>query len=258
MGLLDKFITPKHLREIYDFDSSISQEELFEIAQKHIDSNMRRKAIRKLRNKDMLLKLSKSNNLRVYSDLLDNPFINDEMIVNMLSFEETLRNPIYSQLCVEKVQSESLIDELARSSFPHYIRIPAIERTTNKRLLKYATSDTVRDSLTYMSKPSGVARAAEKRLKELEEQNPTGSSEGITKDDILTESVDGLLRLYGDNPGGFISDSSSAEPVKDIGRKLNEAGGMNLMLQAHGMFSARNPNGRNLEMVWDGIGNWRG
>lgn len=257
MGLLDKFITPKHLREIYELDG-LSQEELFEITQKHIDSNMRRKAIRKLRNKDMLLRLSKSNNLRVFPSLLDNPFVNDEMIVNMLASEAIHQDPPFCSVCVGKIQDESIINELARSRFPHYIRIPAIERTTNKRLLQYATSDTVQDSLTYMSKPSGVARAAEKRLKELEEQNPTGSSGGITKDDILTESVEGLLRLYGDNPGGFISDSSSAEPVKDIGRKLNEAGGMDMMLQAHGMFSRSNPNGRNLEMVWDGIGNWRG
>jgi hypothetical protein len=56
-------------------------------------------------------------------------------------------------------------------------------------------------------------------------------------------------------------DSPSAEPVKEIGRKLNEAGGKDLMLRAHAIFSANAPGpglARNLEMVWDGVGSWRG
>ena len=79
--------------------------------------------------------------------------------------------------------------------------------------------------------------------------------------DILSDSVDELVRLYTNNPDGFYSDSPSAEPVKEIGRKLNDAGGFDMMLQAHEMFSARaNILGasRNLEMMWDGIGSWRG
>ena len=79
--------------------------------------------------------------------------------------------------------------------------------------------------------------------------------------DLLSDSVDELVRLYTNNPDGFYSDSPSAEPVKEIGRKLNDAGGFDMMLQAHEMFSQRaNILGasRNLEMMWDGIGSWRG
>jgi len=84
---------------------------------------------------------------------------------------------------------------------------------------------------------------------------PTGT------DTLLQRSVQELLRLYRQTPQGFLKDSSAAEPVRAIGRKLDEAGGFQLMLRAHEQFDAANPgNGlaRNLEIVWDGIGGWRG
>ena len=80
-------------------------------------------------------------------------------------------------------------------------------------------------------------------------------------DEMLIECVKELVMIYSRNPGGFLMDSPSAEPVKAIGRKLNEAGGKDLMLRAHGIFSANAPGpglARNLEMVWDGIGGWCG
>lgn len=80
-------------------------------------------------------------------------------------------------------------------------------------------------------------------------------------DEMLIECVKELVMIYSQNPGGFLMDSPSAEPVKAIGRKLNEAGGKDLMLRAHGIFSANAPGlglARNLEMVWDGIGGWCG
>ena len=89
----------------------------------------------------------------------------------------------------------------------------------------------------------------------------TVEKETKTKDQILDECVDELVSIYTRNPGGFLSDSPSAKPVKDIGRKLNDAGGMDLMLRAHEIFSAKITGiglARNLEMVWDGIGSWRG
>lgn len=80
-------------------------------------------------------------------------------------------------------------------------------------------------------------------------------------DDILAKSVRKLLRIYRQNPGGFIMYSDASEPVRKIGRELYEAGGKDLMLEAHAMFAASNPGlglARNLEMVWDGIGGWCG
>ena len=78
---------------------------------------------------------------------------------------------------------------------------------------------------------------------------------------LLTECVQGLLALYRQTPGGFLTDSAAAQPVRAIGKKLDAAGGFELMLQAHGVFAASSPGmglARNLEMVWDGIGGWRG
>ena len=47
--------------------------------------------------------------------------------------------------------------------------------------------------------------------------------------------------------------------MREVGKKLNEAGGMDLMLKAHAAFASRNGlMARNLEMVWDGIGGWAG
>jgi hypothetical protein len=80
-------------------------------------------------------------------------------------------------------------------------------------------------------------------------------------DQFLIDCVKELIMIYSQNPGGFLMDSPSAEPVKEIGRKLNEAGGKDLMLRAHAIFSANAPGpglARNLEMVWDGVGSWRG
>lgn len=75
--------------------------------------------------------------------------------------------------------------------------------------------------------------------------------------DLLTDSVNRLLALYRQRPGGYLT--SQAGEVREVGRQLDEAGGMDMMLQAHSMFQARNPGmARNLEMVWDGIGGWMG
>lgn len=78
---------------------------------------------------------------------------------------------------------------------------------------------------------------------------------------LLQRSVQELLRLYRQSPQGFLKDSPAAEPVRAIGRELDEAGGFQLMLRAHEQFDAANPGhglARNLEIVWDGIGGWRG
>ena len=78
---------------------------------------------------------------------------------------------------------------------------------------------------------------------------------------LLNECVQELLRLYRQTPGGFLTDSAAALPVRAVGKKLDEAGGFHLMLQAHELFAANSPGmglARNLEMVWDGIGGWRG
>ena len=75
--------------------------------------------------------------------------------------------------------------------------------------------------------------------------------------DLLEDSVKQLMKLYWQHPQGFLT--SQADEVRAIGSRLNEAGGMEMMLAAHTLFRSVNPGmARNLEMVWDGIGSWRG
>ena len=75
--------------------------------------------------------------------------------------------------------------------------------------------------------------------------------------DFMSACVERLLQLYRRTPEGFLT--SRAGEVREVGRKLDEAGGKEKMLEAHSLFAAQNPRmARNLEMVWDGIGGWMG
>ncbi len=87
---------------------------------------------------------------------------------------------------------------------------------------------------------------------------PLGTTAPVkTPDSLLEDSVNQLVTLYKKSPGGYLR--ANATELRQIGIHLNGAGGMALMLQAHERFAARNPNtARNLEMMWDGIGEWRG
>ncbi len=77
------------------------------------------------------------------------------------------------------------------------------------------------------------------------------------------EAIEALVGIYRENPQGFLTGSSSSEAkfIRAIGGMLNEKGGMALMLKVHESFSTRcgifgAP--RNLEHMWDNIGEWRG
>lgn len=75
--------------------------------------------------------------------------------------------------------------------------------------------------------------------------------------DFLSACVNRLLYLYQKRPEGYLV--SQADEVREVGKKLNEAGGMDLMLKAHALFAEKNRMmARNLEMVWDHIGSWQG
>ena len=80
----------------------------------------------------------------------------------------------------------------------------------------------------------------------------------LSKEKVLKESVDEIVRIYSRNPGGFIMRSPESQPLRNIGQKLYDAGGMGLMLKAHRMATMRGVNGRNLEACWDGVGEWAG
>ncbi len=79
--------------------------------------------------------------------------------------------------------------------------------------------------------------------------------------DGFIKHLEKLVELYDSSPRGegFITHSSSAEPVRRIGEDLNRIDGMDAMLLAHSLFAKARPQAaRNLEMVWDGIGSWNG
>lgn len=89
------------------------------------------------------------------------------------------------------------------------------------------------------------------------------NSDKENEKNIVSELLKVLIKLYSSSPKGegFIPNSYAAESVREVGEKLNAAGGFQLMLSVHKQFAAiYNVMGtaRNLEMVWDGIGNWRG
>lgn len=75
------------------------------------------------------------------------------------------------------------------------------------------------------------------------------------------KAVDMLVNLYDKSPNGegFVTVSREAEPVREIGKELDELGGFKLMQEVHALFAQIRPRAaRNLEMVWNGIGGWLG
>lgn len=81
----------------------------------------------------------------------------------------------------------------------------------------------------------------------------------------VEQAINDLVTLYDSSPNGlgFVLSQEqynlSLKRVRDIGWKLANQGGFQLMLQAHAEFAQRRPRAaRNLEMCWDGIGGWMG
>ena len=80
---------------------------------------------------------------------------------------------------------------------------------------------------------------------------------------IVNESVASLKEIYLLSPRGegFNYGSKASEPAIKIGKRLNDLGGKEMMLEAHERFSAEYHilgAARNLEQIWHGIGSWQG
>jgi hypothetical protein len=124
-------------------------------------------------------------------------------------------------------------------------------------------------------KPLSETSVAKKLIRKAKRLNPTKSYFTPAENALLpeqtykplqamtSEPTKYLIQLYRSSPKGegFLIDSSAAETVRQIGVLLDEAGGLQLMQAVHERFAASYPvmgAARNLELMWDGIGGWRG
>jgi HEAT repeat protein len=76
------------------------------------------------------------------------------------------------------------------------------------------------------------------------------------------EAAHVLAWLYDRSPyrgGWFVKSDAPAEPVREVGQRLYQHGGFQLMRDAYDLFAVLRPAmARNLEMVWDDTGTWSG
>ena len=113
-------------------------------------------------------------------------------------------------------------------------------------------------------------REEERRIEELRISDPRAWA-GMQADrllrsvDVRPEEMSPLLVLLydahlGGEHEGFAEWNSNYRTVRKIGERLHELGGLALMLDTHRLFAEARLRGgaRNLEMTWDGIGDWRG
>ena len=81
--------------------------------------------------------------------------------------------------------------------------------------------------------------------------------------ETLNEAVDRMRRIYRANPQCFVRGQGGEleQELREIGMLFDRLGGMNLMRVAWDEFARRcevRGAARNLEFMWDGIGDWRG
>ncbi len=235
MGLFDRFKTPKwkdndwkvRCEAIKELDD---EKILYEIAKNDSDALVRLEAVKKISDEVVLIDIAK----------------NDDYDGVRLE-------------AVEKISDEAVLIDIAKNDPYYFVRCGAIDKITDK---------TVLEDIAKKDSDKTVRNKATGRINDLTVLS-------------IDEYVDQLITLYRKNPEGF--ESTRVRPVskngltfndikqhdkdidkatvRKIGSKLNDIGGFDYMLEAHEMFSAKvNIPGaaRNLEMVWDGIGNWRG
>ena len=88
---------------------------------------------------------------------------------------------------------------------------------------------------------------------------PAKSDSATQAPSFVAQAAQKLLDIYAPYPDGIFADSPAARQVRAIGQAAHDAGGKNLMLAVHSQFAAGNIRmKRNLEMLWDNVGDWRG
>lgn len=283
MGLFDRFTTPKwqhedsnvRLKAVDKLDLYNSLEALKYIVENDPDDRVRRRANLKLAH--IVCYTCEVNHNAQAFEIINDDVALAQVVLNSSSFRrkavfrikddsilfDLLTNPkctIYPNVFVaiaEKTNDENclivILKQLEGSDYPEHCdsRQKAVKKISDVSVLEDVAKNDVDES---------VRLEAIKRLDDMRLINEN-KKETITKDKALDVCVDELIILYKQKPEGFLIDSADAQPVRDIGKKLNDAGGFDYMLEAHEMFSAKvNILGaaRNLEMIWDGIGSWKG
>jgi hypothetical protein len=179
----------------------------------------------------------------------------------IIEFVEITESRIRPSLEDQKLAREALtllgVDVLVQI-LPDEARPPGVREAVGRALSDVLDMSDVSQRLKWRA--SQAVLAYRKSIRERAEVE-TARSEALERFMVSSEPSAGeaalLLDWIYDRSGGkgFVT----SEPVQEIGRRLHEHGGFQLMLEAHAAFSRMRPAmARNLEMVWDGVGNWRG
>lgn len=108
----------------------------------------------------------------------------------------------------------------------------------------------------YFQKLLVIRTGSDAYARTVEEPAPaaSGGVASMRRDDLLDE----LRRVWSAN-GAFLVEGGPDAVARAVGRRLDELGGKELMLEAHTCIrqTVSPVAAHHLEICWDGIGNWR-
>ena len=257
MGLADGYVPPKwkdkdwkvRLKGVKELDD---QKILTELAKNDPKDRVRVEAFKRITDKSAILAKMYTRD-ELYQDIRKRVLtFDDEEVLAFVALKDSDIN--ISMKALKKISDESILKKIAHNKYAYNeVRLYAATMIKDDNLIDKINRD--------------IEIEREKMEKEEEEKRK--------KQELLDECVDELVKWYD-------SDSFTTVTPREIGRRLNEAGGFDLMLQAHRMFTIRmrdrklprllegtvmddmtkaalvKGHARNLEMAWDGIGSWKG
>jgi len=213
---------------------------LFTPAWKSKDKKKAIEAVEKLTDQSVLKKVALNDSHKIVrrtavGNITNQPFL-----------KEVALNDSHLDVClvsVNNITDQSFLKEIALKASHIDVCLFAVRKITEQSIL------------------AELALTRERSLVFLLKKMQDGKK--VKMQDLVTASAQKLIELYSLSPKGegFLTDSNAVEPVRAVGKLLNNTGGFQLMLHTHGQFAASYSvygAARNLEMVWDGIGSWRG
>ncbi len=157
-----------------------------------------------------------------------------------------------------------------RQAVPEIVDLLSAARSTDDHVRREAIAELVKSGDESSGELLlGYINGEDKKLKGevalafLELDLSSGLAKTLSKGLWFSIAVNQLIFTYRGNPQGFIRGENTPGELKvrRVGSALNSAAGMDLMLAAHEEFKKLNEvrgAPRNLESIWDGIGDWRG